>query len=282
MKKNKIIIGVTQFGLPYGIMNTLKIDKKKELKKIIAYSKKKKINCLYTSKYYGSANKFLASEKIKFFDIIAKYKKNDLLKKNFDSDLNKFKKILQVDKISIMIDSFEKFNKDVSLKVYKKLINLKNKKIISKFGFSIYSFKNIDKICKAHKPDIIQCPYSIIDRRLEKKGLIEFFTKNKIEIHVRSIFLQGLLLSKPSELPKKFLRWKKIFKNYYELMKTQKYTNLEGCLNFVTKNKKINKVLVGIDNLNQLKEIISVKSHKKIKFPSIVVKNEQLINPSKW
>ena len=282
MKKNKIILGVTQFGLPYGIMNTLKIDKKKELKKIIVYSKKKKINHLYTSKYYGSANKFLASENVKIFNIITKFKKKDMLKKNFDSELNKFKEILQVDKISIMIDGFEKFNKEVSLKVYKKLIKLKNKKIISKFGFSIYSFKNIDKICKTYKPDIIQCPYNIIDRRLEKKGLIKFFSKNKIEIHVRSIFLQGLLLSKPSELPKKFLRWKKIFENFYEQMKYQKYTNLEGCLNFVTKNNKINKVLIGINDLNQLKEIISVKCHKKIKFPNIIVKNEKLINPAKW
>ena len=59
MKKNKIIIGTTQIGLPYGIMNFTKKNKKNELKKILSLAKKEMINDLYTSKYYGSANKFL-------------------------------------------------------------------------------------------------------------------------------------------------------------------------------------------------------------------------------
>ena len=48
------------------------------------------------------------------------------------------------------------------------------------------------------------------------------------------------------------------------------------------KNKYINKILQGVDNIDQLKEICSFKNNEKIKFPKIYVKNEKLINPSKW
>ena len=68
------------------------------------------------------------------------------------------------------------------------------KKIIKKYGYSIYSFSNLKKICNKVKPDIIQCPYNILDRRLTEKNNLNFLKKNSIEVHVRSVFLQGLLL----------------------------------------------------------------------------------------
>ena len=65
-------------------------------------------------------------------------------------------------------------------------------------------------------------------------------------------------------------------------MSYYKISNLNGCLNFILKNNNIDKILVGVDNINQLKEIINTKLNKKIKFPIINIKNEKLINPSKW
>ena len=95
MKKNKIIIGVTQFGLKYGIMNKSNLNKKKKLKQILNFSKQIGIRSLYTSKYYGNANKFLEFENLNFFKIFAKFKSKDLLKKFFIKDLEKVKKTLK-------------------------------------------------------------------------------------------------------------------------------------------------------------------------------------------
>ena len=89
MKKNKIIIGVTQFGMNYGILNLDSTNKKKKLKQILNFSKKKGVKSLYTSKYYGNANKFLATENLNYFKIYIKFKSRDLLKKNFLRTLRK-------------------------------------------------------------------------------------------------------------------------------------------------------------------------------------------------
>ena len=59
-------------------------------------------------------------------------------------------------------------------------------------------------------------------------------------------------------------------------------SNLEGCINFVLRNKYIDKVLIGVDHVDQLKQILEVKKNKKIIFPQFVIKNQELINPSKW
>ena len=282
MKKKKFILGVAQFGLNYGILNRFNLNKKNELKKILNFSKKKGIKSLHTSKYYGKANKFLASENLKFFKIFAKFKSKDLINRNFLKNFDKVKNELRNNDLTLMLDGFEKCNSKLKAKIYNFLLDLKKKKIINKFGYSIYSFKNLKKICAKFKPNILQCPYNVVDRRLEEKKLLQFLKINKIEIHVRSIFLQGLLIPHYSKLPKKFLKWKKNFKIFQEQMSDYKISNLNGCLNFILKNNYIDKILVGVDNINQLKEIINTKLDNKIKFPIINIKDEKLINPSKW
>lgn len=282
MKKNKVIIGVTQFGLNYGILNQYNSNKKKKLKQVLNFSKKKQISSLYTSKYYGNANKFLATENLNYFKIYLKFKSQDLLKKFFSKELEKIKRELKKKDLVLILDGFENLKNRERLKIYNILLDLKKDKKINRFGYSIYSFRNLKKICHKFKPNILQCPYNVIDRRLEEKKLLQFLKINKIEVHVRSIFLQGLLILHYSKHSRKFLKWKKIFKKFDDQIRHYKISNLNGCLNFIEKNKYIDKILLGVNNLNQLKEICSFKYNEKIKFPNIYVKDERLINPSKW
>tara|TARA_X000000950_G_scaffold47622_1_gene55148 strand:+ start:528 stop:1376 length:849 start_codon:yes stop_codon:yes gene_type:complete len=282
LRKSKVILGVTQFGLNYGILNQHNSNKKKKLRQILNFSKKKGINSIYSSKYYGNANKFLATENLNYFKLYIKFKSQDLLKKNFLEDFEKMKKKLKKNNLILMLDRFENLKKRERLKIYNILLDLKKDKKINKFGYSIYSFKNLKKICHEFKPNILQCPYNVIDRRLEEKKLLQFLKINKIEIHVRSIFLQGLLILHYSKHPRKFLNWKKIFKKFDDQIQHYKISNLDWCLNFIEKNKYINKILLGVDNIDQLREICSFKNNGKIKFPKMYVKDEKLINPSKW
>jgi predicted aldo/keto reductase-like oxidoreductase len=281
LKIKKIIIGVTQFGMRYGIMNKSNCNKKNELRKVLYFSKKKKIKFLYTSKYYGNSNKFLANENLNFFEIFIKFKAEDLLDEKFILDFNKDKNKLKKDKLILIIDGFEKLSNKKASEIYDIITDLKKTKIINKFGYSIYSFNKLKNICNNFKPDILQCPYNVIDRRLEENKFLQFLKQNKIEVHVRSIFLQGLLVIPPSKLPRKFLKWKEKFQIFSDHMSKNKLSSLNGCINFVQNNKNIDKILIGIDNISHLKEIVNVKS-QKIKLPNINIRNQKLINPSKW
>ena len=263
-------------------MNKFRFNRIKKLKQVLNFSKKKKIQTLYTSKYYGDSNRLLGNENLDSFKIITKFKCNDLLKSDFKLELNNQKKNFKKNKMILMLDGFEKLDYKKSLKIYNILLNLKKDKYIIKFGYSIYNFKNLKKICKNFKPDILQCPFSVFDRRLEKGKLFQFLNNNKIEIHVRSIFLQGLLTVNPEKLPRKFFKWKKNFEKFNNHMSTYKVSNLSGCLNFVQNNKYVDKILIGVDNINQLEEILRVETNKKIKFTNFDINDEKLINPARW
>ncbi len=282
MKENKIIIGSTQFGLSYGISNTKGKTKENSINKILKLSRKKKVRNLYTSNYYGIANQVLGKKNLKAFNIILKFKKNDFLKKNIINEIKKTSKILRKNINTIIIDNFESIPKLRAKKIYKNLISLKSKKIINKFGYSIYSFKNLKKVCNKYRPDIIQCPYNIIDRRIEKNNHLNFFKQKKIEVHIRSIFLQGLLLMDLKKIPKKFMPWKNLLVTWQNWIKKENITAVEACYSFVSKSKFISKILIGVNNFSQFEEIINSKIKKNLRFPDVSSQSNNLINPINW
>ena len=56
-----------------------------------------------------------------------------------------------------MLDRFENLKNRERSKIYNILLDLKKDKKINRFGYSIYSFKNLKKICNQFKPNVLQC-----------------------------------------------------------------------------------------------------------------------------
>ena len=128
-----------------------------------------------------------------------------------------------------------------------------------------------------------QAPFNIFDRRLKTSGWIDKLNNLGIEIHVRSIFLQGLLLLSADKRNKYFDKWKHHFDKFEKWTKDTNQKPLEACLNFVHSCEEIDKIIVGIENLKQLEEILSVKND----FPHyddkhLIINDNNLINPSYW
>ena len=104
-------------------------------------------------------------------------------------------------------------------------------------------------------PDIIQVPYSVADRRLELSGYIKDLKRAKIEIHARSIFLQGLLLIEKGAFPKRFLEIEDEIMLFRESAKDSGLSVLEACIFTALRIKEFDKVLIGVTSANEFIEI---------------------------
>ena len=103
--------------------------------------------------------------------------------------------------------------------------------------------------------DLIQVPFNVFDIRLMQGGQLNALKNKGIEIHARSIFLQGVLLGFENHTSY-FSTWKEQFSKYQLTVKESGLTLLEYALNFVLNTQEIDKALVGVDNEKQLKEIV--------------------------
>ena len=291
--RNKLILGTAQFSGKYGLFGKKKHISNSEIKQILHYLKKKNISKLDTSVEYKHADKKIGLVKNNKWKIITKLKFTDFqlnkmsqneIKSFMLKKLTKSKKNIGIKKIdTLLIHNFEMFKNNNKSKIYKILLNLKKEKLINKIGYSIYNFKKLKESIRKFCPDVVQCPFNVFDRRLNEENLLKIIKKNKVEIHSRSVFLQGLLLKPYNSLPTKFKKWKNFFYNWEKWSEKNKISKIDGCLAFSLSNLNIKKVVIGIQHLDELKKILNIKKYSKLSLPSYLsVKDERLLNPSKW
>jgi predicted aldo/keto reductase-like oxidoreductase len=83
--------------------------------------------------------------------------------------------------------------------------------------------------------------------------------------------------------PQGFCRWNSIFDEWDSWLKNNNLTPLEACVRYAFSVKEIDKIVIGIDSLEQLCEILSAKNNKLEKLPSWPQEiDSKLINPAFW
>ena len=287
----KIILGTAQFSGNYGITKKDDYLSQNESHKILKTLLAKKLRHLDTSIDYKNSFKKIKSFNFNNWQITTKMDPKNL---DFSSEHNLYLSVENQIKL-IKKQSSIKTIKNLLLRnsniiltpkgkiLFKVLKKIKKNKLIINFGYSIYSFKNLEKIIINFRPDLIQCPYNIFDRRIENIKIKNILKKKKIKVQVRSIFLQGILLKKINQLPKFFLKWKKLFLNFENLTKINKLSPLSLCFNFVNNNKDIDEIVIGVQNNKELKEIFDIKLKRKISIRKELFKPSlKLIDPTKW
>jgi len=288
-KINKIGLGSVQWGIKYGISNLKGRTKEYEVKKILDKAKLENISIIDTSPQYGDAERVLGMNDLKEFKIVTKTdkflnKKISLSdQKNLISTLEKSILKLSVKSVyGLLIHNVDDLFKIGGENLILSLRNLQEKKLVSKIGISIYNSNQIKKALKIFKPDIIQLPLNVFDQRLIKDGTLKLLTDQNIEIHARSIFLQGLFFIKKNNLHPYFNPWEKQITNFQYECKLNKITPLKAALSFVINIPEVSKCIVGVNNLNQLDEILDSIKKPKIIYKDFSINNENLINPINW
>ena len=287
----KIVLGTAQFSGNYGVTRKNSFLTKNEAHKILKTLLTKKLRHLDTSIDYENSLKKINSFNFNNWQITTKM---DPKKLDFSSEQNLYLSVenqIKLIKQNSSIKTIKNLlirNSDMILTtkgkiLYKVLKKIKKNKLIINFGYSIYSFKNLEKIIINFKPDLIQCPYNVFDRRIENIKIKNILKKKKIKVQARSIFLQGVLLKKIDQLPKFFHKWKKLFLNFENSIKINRLTALSLCFNFVNNNKDIDEIVIGVQNNKELKEILNIELKRKILMSKELFNPSlKLIDPTKW
>ena len=287
---NKIVIGTANFSQSYGFEKR-KFSNINEIPKIISRLTKvtKKKVFFDTSQAYGSSElimgKYNRKKKLKYITKISFNKKEkinfNLIKKKVLRSLDN----LKIQKLyCLLLHNTEILKNKKKLKVISEGFDkLKEEKYILKKGISIYTINELNEFYKSFKPDVIQIPLNVFDQRFVQSKWANKLKKDKKEIHARSVFLQGLLLKNQNKIPKKFLKFSAEFKKWFVWLKKNNISNLNACLNFVYNQKIAAKVVVGLENYNQLSQILKFKKDKKnLNFKKLACNKKKLIDPRKW
>ncbi len=283
-----LIVGTANFGNNYGLTKG-KIDITKA-QNIINYAKQNHINIIDTAYLYPNSYEILSDIEIGDFQIITKTPKFSHCK-NKDEVLDLLQKFIKKTDIIFKLDNIKAIlfhdasdllsqYGDVIYQELKKVTILQNIKI----GISIY---DIDELIILDKYDleIVQAPVNIFDQRFISYDVVNFLQRKNIELHVRSIFLQGLLLMNLEKIKNYRPEAIEYIKKLDKVCLDKNIYRLEICLLFIKKIKSISSCLVGINDLNELQEIINYWANNDIydiNFDNLKINDTNIIDPRKW
>ncbi len=287
---SKIALGTVQFGIDYGINSENGQVRPEEVRSILNYAHSQNIDLLDTAPAYGNSEKVLGEANVQNFKVVTKTRHFDnteisnddidLLKKDFSCSLVDLR---QESFYGVLVHNASDLLKPGSEKLFNQLDNLKQAGKIKKIGVSVYDHKQLNSILENFDIDLVQLPFNILDKRMIDSGMLSALQSRDIEVHARSVFLQGLLLMTEQSRPDKFKRWSALWKIWHDWLNDNQITALEATIRYAISISEISKVLVGVDNVDQLKEIFSASSGVLPNIPNELLTNDDdLLNPSNW
>jgi aryl-alcohol dehydrogenase-like predicted oxidoreductase len=286
---SKLILGTVQFGLNYGVNNQKGKPSSFEIKNILDFAFKSKINILDTAEAYGNSHEKIGeyhSKSKNKFKIITKYSnlRNDLPSNIIDRVKNNIE-ILKIDKLySYMFHYYKDYISFFNL-FKDDLLYLKRSGLIDKIGVSLHNNEEISDVLKNGNIDLIQLPFNLLDNSSQRKEILIKAKQRGIEIHTRSVFLQGLFFQDLNQIKGNLVEIKKELSLIKGMVRDEDMHDL--AINYACSKEYIDCVLVGVDSATQLKNNILAIKHNKTKnfnhqVDDIIINNRLLLNPANW
>lgn len=290
MEYQRIAVGTAQFGMNYGIANPLDRVSDEEAQKILRCAQECGVKTLDTAASYGVSEECLGRVGVNEWEIVSKIPAIPKMADKralhiwFNETLQRSLAKLRVNSLyGLLVHEASDLNGQLGDALYALMKSAKDNEITRKIGVSVYHPQELDDLINRYPIDLVQLPFNVLDQRFAESGWLERLQRADIEVHSRSVYLQGLLLMSAEARPKKFLRWPKLWQQWDGWINESGLSPLATCLSAVLKQQMIDRVIIGFDNLDQFEKLRETKIQPEISLPVFSdFATEELINPSKW
>ncbi|MBK8761686.1 MAG: aldo/keto reductase [Sulfuritalea sp.] len=285
---NRLALGTVQFGLPYGIANQTGQVSRLGAKAMLQLASDQGLDTLDTAIAYGDSENCLGEVGTEGFKLVTKLpglpdECTDVsawVEQQIAASLAR----LGVTAVyGLLLHRSLQLLGPNGFALNQALQKLKDNGQVKKIGVSIYSPSELDLLTPVFRFDLVQAPFNLIDQRLHRSGWMQRLNDSGVEVHTRSVFLQGLLLMAQANIPAKFSPWHTLWDGWHRWLSRHDISAVEACLAFPLSYPEIDRVVVGADNLEQLAQIINAANRQLINdIPDLQSEDENLINPANW
>lgn len=292
----RIGLGTVQFGLDYGITNAGGRVAPGDAAAILAAAGAAGIMMLDTAPLYGESEAAIgaALPAGHGFEIVTKTGKfgehastadaAEALRAGFDQSLA----ALGQDRVYGLL-----FHDPADLigphgpALWREMEGLKARGLVARIGVSVYDGEEIDTILARYPIDLIQIPYNPLDHRLIDGGQIASLVGRDVEIHARSLFLQGLLLQPAADIPPRFGALAGAVAAMDAAFAARGLTRLEGVLASAFECEAIARFVLGVTQLRELDEIVRAADAAAalvdpLDFVPEAPLDARILNPARW
>jgi aryl-alcohol dehydrogenase-like predicted oxidoreductase len=291
---SRLGLGAVQFGLDYGISNSKGRTAQGEVRRILALAAEAGIEVIDTAAVYGDSEAVLGEVlgPKHTFTIVTKTCQFGLpkitsteaatLKRTFLTSLSR---LCTQSVYGLLVHSADDLLVEGGEWLWQALEDLRSEGRVIKIGVSAYTTEQIEALMERYPLQFVQVPINAFDQRLIRRGILSRLKEDGVEIHARSVFLQGLLLMRPMDLPSFLGSVANHLARYQHVMTEKGLKPLQAALGFVSRLTEIDTIIVGACSRLQLAEILEASAIDNLELPDyrqFALDDPAVLNPSNW
>jgi aryl-alcohol dehydrogenase-like predicted oxidoreductase len=274
-------IGTVQFGQAYGISNNRGQVSRAEVRAILYRAARAGIGLLDTAANYGEAEQVLSQMDMSAFRIVSKtIRVTQGVEAVVAGARASVQSLGRVD--LLLVHAVSDLLGPHGAALWQALRALKAEGAVGGIGISAYVADDPAGLAERFRPDAMQVPFSLLDQRLLRDGSLERLKELGVEVHARSLFLQGLLFMET--LPEKLTYATPMLDAVRTRLATAGASPLSAALAFVLSRPEVDVAVIGVTGLKQLEDILATLGAPlpDLDWASFALDDARVLTPSLW
>lgn len=284
----KLALGTAQFGMPYGITNRRGQVSQSDVRTILSEAHDAGCDTIDTAVGYRQAHEVLGAAGVAGWKVVTKLPPLppgdidviDWVRRGVEDAL----RVLRIDRLyGLLLHRPADLTQDTSGVMREALCGVQRAGLVERTGVSAISPADLDGVSLGDGITLVQTPFNLFDRRLLREGRLDRLLAADVEVHARSVFLQGLLVQPPAERSGMFAPWAPVWEAYDGWIRATGLSRPDACLADALQTAGVSRIVVGVESVEQWRELVRVRSERLPPRPSAFdVTDERLISPSTW
>jgi aryl-alcohol dehydrogenase-like predicted oxidoreductase len=253
-------LGTVQFGLDYGVSNPGGTVSAAAVSVILTEAPALGVEVLDTAPLYGASEEVLGAHDLGPFRVVTKTPRfggSEIGPDQVREVVRAFRQSLQRLRRPAVYGLIVHLAEDLLCPggehIMAAMAELKGEGLVSRIGCSVYDGKEIDALLDRYDFDLIQLPVNVLDQRLVRGGHLRRLKDRGVEVHARSVFLQGLLLMEPESVPAWFEPVKPLLRRWRDAVESGGSDPVRAALAFVRDLPGIDVAVIGVNDPEQFR-----------------------------
>lgn len=281
----KIALGSAQFGMPYGIANHAGQVPAPEAHALLNQARHWGVDTVDTAIAYGDSESVLGAHGMQDWQVVSKLPAfpddcDDVGTWAWEQVMCSMARLKVTELHAILLHRPAQLLEERGIDLLHALRMIRHGGLARKIGISVYSPDELPDLMAIYPFDIVQIPCSILDRRLEESGWAKRLSQAGVEIHTRSAFLQGLLLSPQAQ--QRLPQFENVWRTWKVWLAHTGLTALQACARYALNQPATSKVVLGFDSVRQFLDVAEVDASPLPDLPHWPALDPHLVNPAQW
>lgn len=303
----KLVLGTAQLGLNYGVANTIGRPSQEVSREIVKTAISNGVSFIDTARAYGEAEKVLGQSlqagwqgragiitKLSPLSDCPANASANVVNAFVDASVHMSRASLCLQKLDVLMLHRASHFDEWGGAAWRRLLELKELGFIAELGVSVQSPAELIMALEHEDVSYIQLPLNILDWRWKDSvpRILKAKLSRQLSIHVRSAYLQGVILSQEAEVwrvanienASAYIEWLVDTAKKFDRRSIQ-----DLCIGYLASLDWIDGIVVGVESVDQVRSNVELFSFDSLTVDQVRIVDEtrpllseRSLNPALW